>query len=152
MAFPSEKDNWHGGCLFQYWISYLWERINKGEKIGYFWSWTLRSCSDPASQARELAWIVGPGVTISRLLVYLICVCISFICLKHILVENLKHWYNWWKVVKAQRSKLILKLKIGLFSWMKISDVDLSNNENTSGESCSWLTLNPEQRQIKVAG
>ena len=33
---------------------------------------------------------------------------------------------------------------------MKISDVDLSNNESTSGESFSWLTLNPDQGKLRL--
>ena len=45
-------------------IGYLWERINKGGKSGYFWSWSLRGCSEPASQARGLAWILEPGVNL----------------------------------------------------------------------------------------
>ena len=31
------------------------------EKSGYFLSWSLRGCSEPASQARGLAWILEPG-------------------------------------------------------------------------------------------
>ena len=46
-------------------IGYLWERINKGGKSGYFWSWSLRGCSEPASQARGLAWILEPGIILS---------------------------------------------------------------------------------------
>ena len=48
------------------WISYLWERINKGGKCGFFWSWSLRGCSEPASQARGLAWILEPGEWLSN--------------------------------------------------------------------------------------
>ena len=31
------------------------------EKSGYFLSWSLQDCSEPASQARGLAWILEPG-------------------------------------------------------------------------------------------
>ena len=32
------------------------------EKSGYFLSWSLRGCYEPASQARGLAWILEPGI------------------------------------------------------------------------------------------
>ena len=32
------------------------------EKGGYFLSWSLQGCSEPASQARRLAWILEPGL------------------------------------------------------------------------------------------
>ena len=32
------------------------------EKSGYFLSWSLQGCSEPASQARRLAWILEPGL------------------------------------------------------------------------------------------
>ena len=41
--------------------TYLQERINKGKKCGCFWSWSLWGYSEPASQARGLAWILEPG-------------------------------------------------------------------------------------------
>ena len=43
------------GCHFT-------EKELKKEKSGYFLSWSLRGCSEPASQARGLAWILEPGL------------------------------------------------------------------------------------------
>ena len=53
-----EKYLYHVRCSSKYWISYLWERINRGLKCGCFRSWSLRGCLEPASQARGLAWII----------------------------------------------------------------------------------------------
>ena len=41
------------------------EKELKREKIGYFSSWSLQGCSEPASQACGLGWIVGPGSALS---------------------------------------------------------------------------------------
>ena len=46
---------------------YISEKELKREKIGYFLSWSLRGCSEPATSGRGIAWILESGPYLSNL-------------------------------------------------------------------------------------
>ena len=60
MVLPSELRQLTWQVLFQI-LDIISLRKNKEKKCWRFWSWSLQGCSEPASQARGLAWILRPG-------------------------------------------------------------------------------------------
>ena len=64
MAFPSEKMQLTWQVLFPIFEIISLRKISWGEKTWVFWSWSLRGCPEPASQARGLAWILEPAASL----------------------------------------------------------------------------------------